>query len=282
VLRTLRRALRELLRACDSAYSVHAMNDIDPPRYDRIGTGYAATRREDPRLRERIERALGEARSVVNVGAGAGSYEPEGRHVVAIEPSDVMAAQRPRSRAPAIRASAADLPLRRGSVDAAMAVLTLHHWDDARELGVREMRRVATGPVVIVTIDADVSGAMWLMADYLTEVGALDRQIFPRIEQVADWLGGETRVEILPVARDTPDWTLLSFWAHPERVLDRAAREATSGFARMPRDVVERVVSDVDRDLRNGAWEARNGHLRTLDALDVGLRMVVSRPTKQA
>ncbi len=95
---------------------------------------------------------------------------------------------------------------------------------------------------------------------------------------MTEWLGGETRVDVVPVSRDTPDWTLLSFWAHPERVLDRAAREATSGFARMPKEVVARVVADVDRDLRSGAWDARHGHLRSLDALDVGLRMVVSRP----
>ena len=250
----------------------------DSPRYDRIGRGYSALRREDPRIRTRIEEALGDARSVVNVGAGTGSYEPGGRHVIAIEPSDVMASQRPRTRAPAIRASAANLPLRDGSVDAAMAVLTIHHWDEARERGVREMRRVARGPVVIVTIDAEVSGHMWLVADYLKEVGALDRRIFPRVEQLAEWLGGRTEAEVVPVARDSPDWSLASFWAHPERVLDRDAREATSGFARMPPEVVARVVADVDRDLRDGTWDLRHGHLRTLDAFDAGLRIVVNTP----
>jgi SAM-dependent methyltransferase len=250
----------------------------DSPRYDRIGEGYAARRREDPRLRARIVETLGDARTLVNVGAGAGSYEPDDRHVVAIEPSDVMAAQRPRTRAPAIRATAGELPLRDGGVDAAMAILTIHHWDDAQERGVRELRRVARGPVVLVTIDAEVSGRMWLMADYLTEVAALDRRIFPSTEQLTAWLGGRTTVEVVPVTRDTPDWFLLSFWAHPERVLDRGAREATSGFARMPPDVVARVVSDVDRDLRDGTWDARHGHLRALDAFDAGLRMVVSTP----
>jgi SAM-dependent methyltransferase len=255
------------------------MNTLDSPRYDGIGGGYASFRREDPQIGTRIVAALGDATTVVNVGAGAGSYEPEGRHVIAIEPSDVMAAQRPRARAPAIRASAADLPLRDGSVDAAMAVLTIHHWDDGRERGVREMRRVARGPVVIVTVDAEVSGRMWLMADYLTEVRALDRQIFPRIDQLTEWLGGRAQVEVVPVPRESPDWSLLSFWAHPERVLDRAARAATSGFARMSPDVVQRVVSDVDRDLRDGTWDARHGHLRTLDAFDGGLRIVVGTPS---
>ena len=244
-------------------------------RYDRIGAGYASTRREDPELRRRIEAALGDARTVVNVGAGAGSYEPRDRHVVAIEPSDVMAAQRPRELAPAVRAGAGDLPLRDGAVDAAMAVLTIHHWDDARERGVRELRRVARGPVVIVTYDATVARGMWLM-DYLPEVAELDARIFPPTDRVCGWLGGSTRVEVLPVARDTPDWTLGSFWAHPERVLDPAARAATSGFARMPDEIVERVVRTVEADLASGAWDERHGALRELDAYDAGMRLIVA------
>lgn len=248
------------------------------PRYDAIGQGYAALRREDPEVKARIEAALGDARTVVNVGAGAGSYEPRDRWVLAVEPSDVMAAQRPPELGPALRASAGELPLRDDAVDAAMAVLTVHHWDAERERGVRELRRVARGPVVILTYDADVSGAMWLMRDYLTEVGTMDREICPPLEQLAAWLGGEVEVETIPIARDTSDWTLMSFWAHPERVLDPAARAATSGFARQPADVIERVVADVERDLASGAWDERHGDLRALDAYDAGLRLVVARP----
>ncbi len=155
------------------------------------------------------------ARALVNVGAGAGSYEPLDRHVIAIEPSDVMAAQRSPLRAPAIRASAFPLPLRDDSVDAAMAVLTVHHWDDAREAGVREMRRVARGPVVILTYDAEVSAKMWLVADYLTEVTELDRRIFPPPETLAEWLGG-ARIETVPIAADTSDW-MLGFILGPPR-----------------------------------------------------------------
>jgi len=214
-------------------------------RYDRIGRDYARLRREDPRFRARIVAALGGARSVVNVGAGAGSYEPRDRPVVPIEPSAVM------------------------------AILSVHHWDDEQEAGIRELRRVARGPVVLLTYDAAVSGAMWLMADYLPEVATLDRRIFPSPERLADWLGGAVRTEALPIPRDTPDWMLGAFWAHPERVLDPAARAATSGFARMPGAVVARVEDAVRRDLASGAWDARHGHLRTLDVCDVGLRLVV-------
>lgn len=251
---------------------------ISKPRYDCIGDGYAKTRREDPRLREQIFAALGDARTVVNVGAGTGSYEPRDRHVIAIEPSDVMAAQRPPELAPAIRAMAQGLPLRDRSVDAAMAVLSVHHWDDGQEQGVREMRRVASGPVVIVTVDHEVSGRMWLMADYMPEVAALDRRIFPPLKKLAEWLGGQTQVSVLPISRHSIDWSLVSFWAHPERVLNADARQATSGFSRMEPAVIERVVASVRRDLADGTWDARHGHLRQLDDYDAGLRLVVNRP----
>ena len=175
-----------------------------PARYDEIGIGYSLTRREDPRIAAAIRSALGDAKSVVNVGAGTGSYELRDRYVVAIEPSDVMAAQRPAVLGPALRVTAGSLPLRDASVDAAMAVLTIHHWDDELERGVREMRRVARNSVVILTYDPAVSGEMWLMADYLPEVAELDRRIFPAPELVVGWLGGRTRIDVVPIARDTP------------------------------------------------------------------------------
>jgi SAM-dependent methyltransferase len=249
-----------------------------PARYDAIGQGYGRKRREDPRIRARIHAALGDARTVVNVGAGAGSYEPSDRHVVAVEPSDVMAAQRHRGLAPAIRSTARQLPLRDGAVDAAMAILTIHHWDDDRERGVRELRRVARGPVVILTFDAEVASRMWLVADYLPEVGALDGAIFPAPDRVASWLGGRVEVSAVPIHRDSEDWTFGAFWAHPERVLDAEARAATSGFARMTASVVDRVVGALQRDLASGAWDEKHGALRSLAEYDAGLRLVVATP----
>jgi SAM-dependent methyltransferase len=249
---------------------------VPEARYDAIGGGYAGTRREDPRIAARIHEALGQARTLVNVGAGTGSYEPGDRRVIAVEPSQVMIAQRPPWRAPAIRSGAYPLPLADASVDAAMAILSLHHWDDDQERGVQEMRRVARGPVVILTYDADVSARMWLMSDYLPEVADLDRRIFPTAETVAGWLDGDLSVSQVPIHRDTPDWMLGSFWAHPERVLDRRARNSTSGFARMAPEIVDRVAAEVERDLADGTWDARHGHLRTLDTYDAGLRLLVS------
>jgi SAM-dependent methyltransferase len=244
-------------------------------RYDAIGQTYARTRREDPVIAARLATALGDARTVVNVGAGTGSYEPADREVIAVEPSAVMIAQR---EEPAIQASARALPLDDDSVDAAMALVTIHHWDAELKAGVRELRRVARGPVVVLTYDPRVSGRMWLMADYLPEVAALDDAIFPLPEDVAGWLGGRVGIEPVPIRRDTPDWMLGSFWAHPERVLDPVARAGTSGFARMEDAVVERVVAAVGRDLASGAWDARWGHLRELDEFDAGLRLIVAHP----
>jgi SAM-dependent methyltransferase len=250
---------------------------VAEPRYERIGAGYAGTRREDPRLRELIHAALGDAETVLNIGAGTGLYEPRDRHVIAIEPSDVMAAQRPRELAPAIRASAGSLPLRDDAVDASMAVLTVHHWDAEQEHGVRELRRVTRGPVVIVTFDPAVSSRMWLVRDYLPEVAALDTGIMPSIERLREWLGGAVEVQTVPVSRDSPDWTLASFWAHPERVMDEHARNGTSGWARMDPAVVRRAVDAVSADLRSGAWDARNGDLRRLREYDAGWRLIVAR-----
>ena len=249
------------------------------PRYDRIGHGYSATRREDPLLRGRIAAVLGDGRTVVNVGAGAGSYEPCDRHVIAIEPSDVMAAQRPADLAPALRSTAAPLPLRDGAVDAAMAILTIHHWDEHQESGVRELRRVARGPVVVVTYDAEVWVEMWLSREYLPEAAALDRAAFPPIAELVEWLGvdrlgGSVEVEPILTTDDTPDWNLASFWAHPDRVLDERARSATSAFARLE----PAVVAAVERDLADGTWGHRHGSLRRLDEYDVGIRLIVAHP----
>lgn len=242
-------------------------------RYDTIGQGYGMRRREDPRIAAAVWEALGPVRSVVNVGAGVGSYEPAGCEVIPVEPSEVMVAQRESTLAPAIVGRAEALPLTDKSVDAAVAILSLHHWED-QEAGMAELVRVARQRIVILTVDPEVSGRMWLMAEYLTEVAALDREIFPPTDAIARRLGG--RVQVVPVPADCEDGFLLAFWAHPEWVLDPAARAATSGFARMSEEVNRRVADDVARDLASGAWDSRHGQLRALSSYDAGLRLVVA------
>jgi SAM-dependent methyltransferase len=243
--------------------------------YDEIGATYASRRRADPRIAARIDAALGDARSVVNVGAGTGNYEPADRDVIAIEPSGVMAAQRPPHLPPAIEATAESLPLADDSVDAAMAVLTIHHWTHA-EAGVRELQRVARDRIVIVTVDIEVSAHMWLFADYFPEVAERDRAQFPAIETLLAWLGPAARSEVVPVPRDCSDGFLLSFWSDPERVLDPEARAATSGFALLDRNVEADAVARLAADLESGAWDERHGRLRQLAEYDAGLRLIAT------
>lgn len=245
--------------------------------YDRIGRGYAQTRRPDPRIAARIRAALGDARSVVNVGAGAGAYEPEGVEVLAVEPSQVMIAQRPPGAAPAIQACAEALPLADGAVDAAMAVLTIHHWADARR-GIAEMLRVARDRVVVVTLDPDVAGAMWLY-EYAPEIAKLTRETFPPMAGLTRWLGG-AHVEPVPIPRDCTDLFLEAFWSRPELVLDARARAGTSGFARLPPGIERRIVAAVRSDLRSGEWDRRHSHLRACAAYDGGLRILTSRAAR--
>jgi SAM-dependent methyltransferase len=189
-----------------------------------------------------------------------------------------MAAQQPSRRRPVVRASADALPFHDDAFDAAMAILSVHHWDDAQVKGLAELRRVAGGPVLVVTVDIGVCGDMWLMRDYLPEIAELDRRIFPPLDQLGSWMGGDVSVEVMPITADTPDSHLASYWAPPERVLDADARNATSGFARMPEHVVQRAVAQLRHDLESGVWDRRNGHLWSRDECDVGLRLLVSRP----
>ena len=241
--------------------------------YNKIGVGYAQTRQEDPKLYNRILQNLGDAKSVVNIGAGAGSYEPKNLEVLAVEPSEVMIQQRKPGSAPVIQATADKLPLKDKSYDAAMTVISIHHWHNQQQ-GIKEMCRIARKRVVIVTIDPRVSNKMWLPADYLHEIAELDSKTLPLPETICEWLDCKTKIETYPIPKDTPDWTLMSFWAHPERVLDPAARAGTSGFARQPKEIVERVVTDVERDLKSGLWDKKYGHLRKLNEFDAGLRII--------
>lgn len=243
-------------------------------RYDAIGRGYADYRRADPRIAAAVHSALGDARTVVNVGAGTGSYEPTGRPVIPVEPSTAMALQRPAALPPAVLGVAESLPLADGTVDAAMAILTVHHWADSRR-GLAELVRVARRRIVLLTIDTDAEADMWLFREYIPDVLAQDRRDFPTLEQLTSALG-PTRVVDIPVPHDCTDGFLLAFWSRPEAVLDPAARAATSGFARMDDAREAAAVARLEHDLRSGAWDRAHGHLRTQPALDVGLRLTIT------
>lgn len=246
------------------------------PRYDTIGIDYATRRRPDPRIADPIWQALGDARTVVNVGAGTGGYEPVDRPVLAIEPSRVMAAQRPRHLPPAVLGYAEHLPVTDKAADAVMAILTLHHWSDV-EAGLREAVRVARRRLVILTVDPVVEARMWLFADYLPEVAARDGAEFPSLPDLLGWLGPRAQSHKVPVPRDCTDGFLLSFWGNPEGLLDADARRATSGFARLTAETEAKAVARLSQDLDSGTWDERYGELRRIETFDAGLRLVVAQ-----
>lgn len=239
--------------------------------YDDIGRDYAVIRRPDPRLAEPIWRALGDARTVVNVGAGAGSYEPRDREVTAVEPSEVMIAQRPPGAAPVVQAAAERLPFADDSFDAAMAVLTVHHWRDL-EAGLAELVRVARSRVVVVSYDPDLNNRrLWIVQDYLPDL--VDEHRHPSLDRILAALP-EAEAEPLPVPSDCTDRMFGTLWARPEEYLDPAVREATSIWHQLPAEITARAVEQLGADLASGAWDERHGHLRALPELDVGLRLI--------
>ena len=241
--------------------------------YDRLGVGYATTRREDPRIAAAIHAALGDARTVVNVGAGAGSYEPADRRLVAIEPSPVMIAQRRPDAAPAVIATAEALPLADDGVDAAMAVLTDHHWSD-RARGLREMRRVARWRAVVFQHDPSVADRFWLTRDYLP---TFRRRLQGKVlaEMMAP-LGDDLEFRPVPIPHDCTDGFMAAHWRRPHAYLDPRIREGISVFHLLPADEVEQAVARLRADLDSGAWERRYADLLDRDEIDLGFRVIVA------
>jgi SAM-dependent methyltransferase len=243
------------------------------PAYDTIGRGYATRRRADPRIAARIMEALGDAERVVNVGAGAGSYEPTDRFVIAVEPSEVMIRQRAAHAAPVLRGVAERLPLADGGFDAALAVLTVHHWTDVAA-GLAELCRVAPRRVVL-GFDEPQSMSFWFAADYFPEIAALESERAPQLEEIVDGLGA-TRVEVVPVPHDCIDGFAGAYWRRPEAYLDPGVRAGISSLAVVPGDVLAPGLERLRADLATGAWHDRHADLLELDEIDLGYRLVVS------
>ncbi len=239
--------------------------------YDQIGEGYHNLRNPDPRIAWNIIDALGEAETLVNVGAGAGSYEPFDRQVVAVEPSLTMIRQRRPGIAPVVQASALDLPFRDGAFAAALAVLTVHHWPD-RSRGLKELARVARDRIVIVTWDPATSG-FWLIDDYFPEIGEIDREILPPLEEFRQALG-PTEVRPLLVPHDCSDGFLGAYWRRPHEYLDPRVRSVISTFSKI--HDVESGLDRLRRDLEDGTWRQKYGHLLGQSDLDLGYRLIIA------
>lgn len=244
--------------------------------YDSIGKGYTPVRQEDPRILARIRLALGDARTVVNVGAGTGAYEPADLEVTAVEPSEVMIAQRPDGAAPVVRAYAEELPFEDGSFDAAMVVLSDHHWRDHAR-GLAELRRVARR-VVLFTWEPATAADTWVVHDYFP----CFQELIPdgsRLQKTLDRLGGG-RQEVVHVPHDCLDGFFHAYWRRPHAYLDPDVRAGISAFALMDQDCVEAGLARLARDLESGEWKRRNAHLLELDELDAGYRLIVHDSTE--
>jgi ubiquinone/menaquinone biosynthesis C-methylase UbiE len=247
--------------------------DVD---YTAHGQGYAQRRRTDPRIAAWVHRALGSARTVLNVGAGSGSYEPEDRHVIAIEPSAAMRAQRPRHLTPAICGVAEDLPLDDQSVDASMALVTVHQWRDLGK-GLSELRRVTRGPILVLTFDGDELERFWL-AEYAPELIAVERRRYPAIRDLAEALGGSVEVQIVPIPVDCVDGFTEAYYARPERFLDPAVRRSQSAWSFVSDDDQQRFVRRLGDDLRSGFWDEKFNEWRHKPLFEGSMRLLVSGP----
>jgi SAM-dependent methyltransferase len=243
--------------------------------YDRHGRTYTRHRQADPRIEARVHAALGDAATVLNVGAGTGSYEPRDRWLLAVEPSATMRANRPPGAAPSLDASAEALPFDDDSFDAAMACVTVHHWQPPAT-GLAEMRRVTRGPVVVLTFELDTL-VPW-QQDFLREGLEIERPRFGPVEGVAAALGGRARIERIPTPADCSDGFFEAFWNRPEALLDPEVRASQSIWELLDDGVEERIVARLGAALESGEWDAEHGHLRAQESFEGSLRLVVSEP----
>ncbi|MGE7435308.1 class I SAM-dependent methyltransferase [Kitasatospora sp. NPDC001175] len=244
--------------------------------YGTIGTGYADHRRPDPRIAEVISRALGDARTVVNVGAGAGSYESEALRVTAVEPSASMRAQRPAHLPPAVDAVAERLPFADGEFDAAMTTFSVHQWSDLGA-GLREMRRVARGPVVVLTCDPALVRDFWLYK-YAPLVLDTEARRYPAVRDVTEALGGTVTVQPVPIPADCTDGFNEAYYARPERLLDPGARQACSAWSFVDAALAEQYTDRLHRDLVSGAWDEHHGALRGQPRFNGSLVLIRALP----
>ncbi|GGF68542.1 hypothetical protein GCM10007301_30270 [Azorhizobium oxalatiphilum] len=260
----------------DAARSRHDDGSAGDANYGLIGGGYTNYRQPDPDIARFILNALGDARTIVNIGAGAGSYEPTDRAVTPVEPSASMRAQRPAHLAPAVDAVAERLPFADGSFDAALASFTVHQWTDL-SAGLAEMRRVSSGPVVILSCDPDALDCGWLPS-YAPEAIAVEASRYPAIDRIVAGLGGTVEVIPVPIPLHCTDGFGEAYYGRPERLLDPGARRANSAWSFVDASVGTRFVAALGRDLEDGTWDRRFGHLRTQPHFEGSLRLIVGRP----
>jgi hypothetical protein len=256
----------------------HSDGSAGDVNYGKIGVSYSHYRQPDPRIAAQIESCLGDAKKIINVGAGAGSYEPINRDVTAIEPSASMRAQRPPHLSAAIDATAESLPFADHTFDAAMATFTVHQWAHLAK-GLAEMRRVTEGPVVIMTCDPAELFCFWLQ-DYCREALETEARRYPTVESIRAGLRGEVEVIPVPIPIDCKDGFNEAYYGRPEMLLDPNARLSCSAWSFVPPATVAEFETRLRRDLADGTWDKSYGHLRTQPWFACSLRLIVSRPAR--
>jgi len=245
--------------------------------YDSNGKTYSSRRETEPKIAEYINRSLGDAKTVLNVGAGAGSYEPSDRYVIAIEPSITMRNQRlANDKSPAIHASADHIPFDDKAFDAVTAFLTIHHWPDIKK-GLSELQRVAKNKVIIMTFDPEALDRFW-NAEYFPEVIAVERQRYPTMEFITSALGDQCEIVEIPVPLECVDGFQEAFYGRPEAFLDKQVRLAQSAWGFIPDDQQEIIVSRLANDLASGEWDRKYGYYRTQAEFVCALRLVIWKP----
>jgi SAM-dependent methyltransferase len=245
--------------------------------YETLQVPYAGYRSTDPHIAEQVHEALGGAQTILNVGAGAGSYEPKDRYVVALDPSPAMRAQRlVLGRRPAVIGKADALPFDDDSFDASMAMVTIHHWPDIAA-GLKEMRRVTRGPIVILTFDPEAMTGFWIN-DYFPELIAAERHRFPTMQQLSQMLGGTSETAPVRIPLNCTDGFTEAFYGRPEAFLEDGVRRAQSCWSFLPNGLEEILVSRFGEALSSGAWDDKYGHLRSLPEATYSLRLITALP----
>jgi len=243
--------------------------------YDKFGQQYAHHRQTDPRIAAYVHDALADAKTILNVGAGAGSYEPTDKYVVAVEPSIVMRAQRINNgKTPAIIGIADALPFDDNAFDASMAMVTVHHWPDINK-GLKELRRVTKHQVIIMTFDPDALDNFW-NAHYFPELIAVEKARYPTVEFITNSLGGNCEVKSIPIPLDCIDGFQEAFYGRPEAFLEKQVRLSQSAWGFLPDGVEERIVQTLADDLQSGNWDKKFGHFRTQPTFTCALRLIIA------
>lgn len=245
--------------------------------YDKYGQKYAGCRQTDPRIAAHIYEALGKAETVLNVGAGAGSYEPAEKYVIAVEPSAVMRMQRAAThKVPAIQAKADNLPFDNNAFDASMAMVTVHHWPDMQK-GLKELRRVTRNQILIMTFDPEALHHFW-NAHYFPELIEVEKARYPAIDHIVQALGGNCEIKSIPVPLDCVDGFQEAFYGRPEAFLEKEVRLSQSAWGFLEEGVEDILVKRLSDDLASGEWDRKYGHFRSQESFTCALRLIIAYP----